>query len=99
MLDLLERLGAGLPVCYTTDRQISRQFLLEGLAVTLVSGVLGIGLGAGVLGALGRMTEASATLTPDSAALGFGAALIVGVSAAFFPARQAARQEPVDALR
>ena len=38
-------------------------------------------------------------MTLDSAILGFFAALVVGVSATFFPARQAARQEPVDALR
>jgi putative ABC transport system permease protein len=82
-----------------TDLQISGQFLLEGLAVTLVSAVLGIGLAAAVLETLGRMSGTGASMTPDSAILGFIAALVVGVSAAFFPARQAARQEPVDALR
>ena len=82
-----------------TDRQISRQFLLEGLTVTLISAVLGIGLGGGVLGALGHLSGGGARMTLDSAILGFFAALVVGVSATFFPARQAARQEPVDALR
>lgn len=82
-----------------TDRQIGGQFLLEGLAVTLISAVLGIGLGATALEALGRMSSTGARMTPDSAILGFVAALVVGVAAAFFPARRAARQEPVDALR
>ena len=35
-------------------------------------------------------------MTPDSAILGLVAALVVGVSAAFFPARQAARLEVVE---
>ena len=82
-----------------TDRQIGGQFLLEGLAVTLISAVLGVGLGAAALETLGHMSSTGARMTPDSAILGFVAALVVGVSAAFFPARQAARQEPVDALR
>jgi putative ABC transport system permease protein len=82
-----------------TDRQISGQFLLEGLTVTLISAALGTGLAAAVLGALGHMSGGGASMTADSAILGFLAALVVGASAAFFPARQAARQEPVDALR
>jgi putative ABC transport system permease protein len=82
-----------------TDRQISGQFLLEGLTVTLISAALGTGLAAAVLGALGHMSGGGASMTADSAILGFLAALVVGASAAFFPARQAARQEPVDALQ
>jgi ABC-type antimicrobial peptide transport system permease subunit len=82
-----------------TDREIGRQFLFEGLVVTSVSAGLGVGLGAAVLAALGRLTSASATVTPDSILLGIVAALVVGLIAAIAPARQAARQEPVDALR
>jgi putative ABC transport system permease protein len=82
-----------------TDRQISGQFLLEGLVVALISALLGVGLGAAALETLGHMSGTGARMTPDSAMLGFVAAMVVGVSAAFFPARQAARQEPVDALR
>ncbi len=82
-----------------TDRQIGGQFLLEGLVVALISALLGVGLGSAVLQTLGHMSGTGARMTPDSAMLGFVAAMVVGVSAAFFPARQAARQEPVDALR
>ena len=42
---------------------------------------------------------AAARVTQDSIALGLAAALLVGMLAGFLPARQAARQEPVDALR
>ncbi len=81
-----------------TDRQIGGQFLLETLAVTVVSGVLGVGLGAGILVAIAQHSPGTA-IAPDAVAMGFVAALVVGTLAGFLPARQAARQEPVDALR
>jgi putative ABC transport system permease protein len=82
-----------------TDRQIGGQFLLESLAVTVFSGVLGVGIGAGILVAVARMMSRETKVTPDSIVLGLGAALVVGILAGWLPARQAARQEPVDALR
>ena len=81
-----------------TDRQIGWQFLLESLAVTVISGLLGVGIGAGVL-AFVAMHGGKTRITPDSIVLGLAAALVVGCLAGFLPARQAARMEPVDALR
>jgi len=81
-----------------TDRQIGAQFLLESLAVSLISALAGLALGAGVL-ATARMHGVPAPVAPDSAVIGLAAALAVGALAGTLPARQAARQEPVDALR
>jgi len=82
-----------------TDRQIGGQFLLESVAVTLLSGGLGVAAGAGILIAAARTISPETRVAPDSIALGLVAALVVGVLAGFLPARQAARQQPVDALR
>jgi putative ABC transport system permease protein len=82
-----------------TNRQISGQFLLESVAVTVVSGALGVGIGAGLLAAFGRTGHTAIPLAPDSVALGLTAALVIGILAGFLPARRAALQEPVDALR
>ena len=82
-----------------TDWQISGQFLLESLAVTVISGALGVGIGAGILTVLARTTNPETRIAPDSIALGLIAALVVGILAGVLPARQAALQEPVDALR
>jgi putative ABC transport system permease protein len=81
-----------------TDRQIVGQFLLESLVVTLVSGLAGAGLGAGLLTLASRSHE-DVSLAPDSIVVGVLAALVVGVLAGLLPARRAARLEPVDALR
>jgi len=82
-----------------TGRQIGAQFLLESLAVTLVSGVIGAGTGAAIVAGMGRWVSSGTRITPDSILLGLAAALAVGLLAGFLPARRAARQEPVDALR
>jgi len=82
-----------------TNRQIGGQFLLESLVVTMVSGGLGVALGAGVLLIIARTVSPGSQLATDSVLLGLLAALVVGVLAGYLPARQAAIQEPVDALR
>jgi len=82
-----------------TDRQISGQFLLESLAVTAISGLLGVGAGAAVLRLFFSAGDAPISLAPDSIALGLIAALVIGMLAGVLPARRASRMEPVDALR
>ena len=82
-----------------TNLQISGQFLLESLAVTTLSGALGAAVGAGVLMVMAKVVNPWIAITPDAIVLGLAAALVVGLLAGFIPARQAACQEPVDALR
>jgi len=81
-----------------TDRQIGGQFLLESLAITAISGALGVVLGVVVLRGLSHAMGPT-RVAPDAIVFGLAAAVAVGVLAGFLPARRAARQEPVDALR
>jgi putative ABC transport system permease protein len=82
-----------------TDGQISGQFLLESLVVSLTSGGVGVAMGTGVILWLASTVSPASRLAGDAVALGLLAALLVGVLAGYLPARQAALQEPVDALR
>jgi len=82
-----------------TDRQIGAQFLLESVAVTLISGVLGAAVGATVLVVAASHFGPAGRVEPEAVGLGLAAALLVGLLAGVLPARQASRQEPVDALR
>ncbi|WP_062439088.1 ABC transporter permease [Herbidospora daliensis] len=91
-----------------TRGQVFRSILLESAVVGLVSSVLGllVGLGLGALGlaALGRFdapvpTGASVALTPRTIVLGLVVGLLVTVVAAVLPARGATRVAPIAALR
>jgi putative ABC transport system permease protein len=88
-----------------TNRSIMTQFFLEGLLLTGVSGVVGIGAASGLMVFLGSMLSGNQTgfdpprLVPWSAALAFGSLTLCGVVAGIYPARKAAMLEPVEALR
>ena len=88
-----------------TNRSIMMQFFLEGLLLTGLSGLIGIGAASGLMVALGSMMSGSQIgfdpprLVPWSAALAFGSLSLCGVVAGIYPARRAAMLEPVEALR
>jgi len=88
-----------------TNRSIMIQFFLEGLLLTGLSGVIGIGGAAGFMALAGSLIAGNNTgfdpprLVPWSAALAFGSLSLCGVIAGVYPARKAAMLEPVEALR
>ena len=82
-----------------TAQNISFQFLVEVIAVTVVSGVLGIGLGLGVASLASSHIDMPVIVTLPAVLLGLGSALLVGIVSGIAPARKAARLDPVEALR
>jgi putative ABC transport system permease protein len=82
-----------------TERQIGLQFLFEAVAVTIVSGLAGIGLGLGAAGIISINIDVPVVITPDSIVLGLVAAVTVGIVSGILPALRAARLDPVDSLR
>lgn len=80
-------------------RDVLRQFLLEAVALTVSGGTIGIAFG--VAGALlvARLSPVPAAITGWSVALAFGVSVAVGVFFGVYPARKAARMQPVAALR
>jgi putative ABC transport system permease protein len=82
-----------------TENNISFQFLAEAVVVSLISGVLGIGLGLTVAGLVSTHIDMPVIVTTNSVVLGLAAAVMVGIAAGIAPARRAARLDPVEALR
>ena len=80
------------------------QFLTESSLLSLIGGLLGIGLGAGISFVVGSI--AAASNTPINPAIGLDTILLatlfstaVGLFFGLYPANRAARLEPVEALR
>ncbi len=80
-------------------RDVLRQFLLEAIALTVSGGAIGIVLGIAVAMVVGRVSPVPAAITGWSVALAFGVSVAVGVFFGVYPARKAARMQPIAALR
>jgi putative ABC transport system permease protein len=82
-----------------TEQNISFQFLAEVVTITVVSGVLGIGLGLSVANLVSMHIDMPVIVTLAAVLMALGSALLVGIAAGLAPARKAARLDPVEALR
>jgi putative ABC transport system permease protein len=81
------------------ERDIRVQFLAEAAAVTGLAGGLALAAGVGVLGVLGHLTGTPARMQWETALLGLGIAVVVGIVAGVAPARRAAALDPIETLR
>jgi putative ABC transport system permease protein len=86
-----------------TNRSILFQFFLEGILLTLISGLIGMGFAAGLMALWGGQQIAEGfdppRLVPTTALLAIGSLVLAGVAAGLYPARKAAMLQPVEALR
>ncbi|MDB5187625.1 MAG: hypothetical protein JWO50_145 [Candidatus Kaiserbacteria bacterium] len=78
---------------------ISRQFLIEATALTLIGGIIGIILGSAVSLAVNLTGLITTTISFGSIALAFGVSMGIGIVFGYYPARIAAKMNPIDALR
>ena len=78
---------------------IQSQFVIESVILSLVGGVVGIGMGIGATYAICSFTGWAFQVSMAAMGLGMGVAGGSGVFFGFFPAYQAARLDPVAALR
>jgi len=75
------------------------QFLTEALLLSLVGGLIGVVLGVGGAVVFGQVGDMPTVVVPSSIVLAFTSAAVVGAFFGFYPANQAARLDPIEALR
>jgi putative ABC transport system permease protein len=80
-------------------RDIERQFLTEAVVLSCLGGIVGIALGIGGSFLASRGLHLPFVLSPLAMGIAFGVSAFVGIAFGFFPARKAARLQPIEALR
>jgi putative ABC transport system permease protein len=80
-------------------RDILSQFLIEATTLSTIGGALGIGLGAGAAYLVARLAGWPSLVSTDAIAMAVGFSALVGIFFGFYPARRAARLNPIEALR
>ena len=88
-----------------TSRDIMYQFLIESILLTGIGGLIGIGLGSSLSYLITYGINNFSTLSWDfvfpmnGAVLGLGVSGVVGLVFGIYPAREAAKKSPIEALR
>jgi putative ABC transport system permease protein len=86
-----------------TRRSILAHFFLEGIILTLFSGLIGMGFAAGLMALMDTQQGPGGFDPPrivaSTAILAIGSLTLAGVIAGLYPARKAAMLQPVEALR
>jgi putative ABC transport system permease protein len=80
-------------------RDILAQFLVEALTLSLLGGLIGIAVGLAASALIGQLAGWGFAFNPGTIAIALVFSLVVGVVFGVWPARQAARLDPITALR
>ncbi len=78
---------------------ISNQFLAEAITLTFLGGVIGVAFGWLIAWGISKFASFSTTVSWSSVFLAFGVSAGIGIVFGYYPARRAAKLNPIDALR
>ena len=81
-----------------TYRVIVMQFLIEAVVISLVGGAIGILVGIGASKLIGALTSMKTVISMGPILLSFGFSMAIGLIFGLYPARKAAKLNPIDAL-
>lgn len=81
------------------SNDISSQFLAESIALTFIGGIIGIIVGWFAAIAITKLSGTTTVMTTWSILLSVGISTLIGVVFGYYPARRAAKLDPIEALR
>jgi putative ABC transport system permease protein len=81
------------------SRDIMLQFIVEAMVMAASGGVIGVLVGIGSSTLIKYLSDLPTLIKPEIIAISFFVSGTVGVFFGFYPARKAARLDPIDALR
>jgi putative ABC transport system permease protein len=82
-----------------TRSDLTSQFLAEAVALTLVGGLLGIAFGWTIAWLITALSSYEAVVSAYSVLLAVGVSTGIGIVFGYYPARRAAKLDPIEALR
>jgi putative ABC transport system permease protein len=78
---------------------IVRQFLTEAVLISIVGGLIGVGFGFSLSKVIAAAAGWSTVVTWSSIAVAFGVSVFIGLLFGIYPAVQAAKLDPIEAIR
>ena len=81
-----------------SPRVIRGQFITEAIALTMVGGLIGIGLGTFISKAVTNLAGWSFKVSIPAYVLSVGFSMVIGVFFGWYPAKKAAKLDPIEAL-
>jgi len=81
------------------NKDINIQFLAESVALTFIGGIVGVFLGWLVSFLITTFSSTTTSVTAFAIFLAFGVSAAIGIVFGYYPARRAAKLNPIDALR
>ncbi|MEW6705682.1 MAG: ABC transporter permease [Pseudomonadota bacterium] len=81
------------------EREVLLQFLIEAVVLASIGGMIGVLLAAAASWLLAGLMQVPLIFDPTINLLSFGFSAAIGVLFGYFPARRAARLDPIEALR
>jgi putative ABC transport system permease protein len=82
-----------------TESDVQRQFLIEAVVLSLIGGAIGILFGVGSSYIITTTLKWAVQISPIAIGIAVIFSMAVGVFFGFYPARKAARLDPIEALR
>ncbi len=81
------------------QRDVLAQFLIEATTLATIGGAVGIALGIGAAFTIARIAGWPSVVSIETILIAVGVSGMIGIFFGFYPARQAARLDPIEALR